>query len=330
MYESKKVTVVMAVKNGEDFMAKMIDSVIGQTYENWEMLIVNDDSTDNTKSIALSYTADERIKYYESSGGVGRARNRGIEKSTGDYIIFVDADDVLPENSLEVRCSAMEGQGMVLGIMDIIRPDNRKMPCLDIPGEYRNGMDYLKRARLCESGCTTGLEYVTDKMFLASIIRKEKIAFTTAKICEDSLFLLDYLCCCDLPIRCIDEIIYSYIQRNNSETVMLPADEAILAYRYYYGKMRNLAFENNAGTEVQQGINHGYLNKIIFLLYKKKRQTASGDRQELVNFCRNVLACEDVITAARDYSSKNQYEGMNIVEIIRGGNAEELADYLAG
>lgn len=328
MRASKKVTVVLAVKNGEAFMAKMIDSVVSQTYENWELLIVSDDSTDKTESIALSYSADERIKYYESSGGVGRARNLGIEKSTGEYIIFVDADDVLPENSLEVRCRAMESQGMVLGIMHTIRPDNRKMSSPDVPKEYCNGMDYLKRAQLYESGCTTGLEYAADKMFLTSIIRKGKVAFTTAKISEDSIFVLDYLCCCDLPIRCIDKVIYTYIQRSGSASATFPADEAILTYRQYYDKMRSLALEYHMGTNVEQGISHGYLNKVIFVLYRKKRETASGNRQELVNFCRDVLGCDDIAMAAKDYTSKNEYERMKIVELIGGGNAEELADYL--
>lgn len=95
-----KVSIVVAFYNEEKYISIAIDSVLNQTYDNIELILVNDGSTDRSESIINGYN-DERIKYifYYPNRRQGYARNRGIEKATGDYIMFFDADDILsPDN----------------------------------------------------------------------------------------------------------------------------------------------------------------------------------------------------------------------------------------
>ncbi len=90
----------MPAYNAAGFIHKSIDSVRHQTYKKWELWIVNDASTDNTESEIKPYLADKRIHYIslERNSGVSEARNAGIRKSQGEYIAFLDADDLwLPE-----------------------------------------------------------------------------------------------------------------------------------------------------------------------------------------------------------------------------------------
>ena len=96
------VSVITPTYNSEKFIGETIESVIGQTYKNWEMIVVDDGSTDKTESIVQFYMSkDTRIKYLPlgyNSGKPAVPRNHGIKHSQGDYIAFLDSDDLwLPE-----------------------------------------------------------------------------------------------------------------------------------------------------------------------------------------------------------------------------------------
>ena len=93
----------MPAYNAEKYIGESIESVIKQTFLNWELIIVDDGSTDSTRYIIEQYQSEEkRIKYvYQENGKQGRARNNAIEKSRGKYIAFLDADDLwIPEKLL--------------------------------------------------------------------------------------------------------------------------------------------------------------------------------------------------------------------------------------
>ncbi len=96
--QSHKVSIITPVYNSETFIAKTIQSVIAQTYTDWEMLIVDDCSTDNSKSIVEEFVKqDERIKYFVTtspSGSPTFPRNIGIEMASGRFIAFLDSDDL--------------------------------------------------------------------------------------------------------------------------------------------------------------------------------------------------------------------------------------------
>lgn len=96
------VSVIINCFNGETYLREAIDSVITQTYTNWEIIFWDNQSTDSTKEIVHRYN-DTRIKYYyaECHTALGEARNLGVEKATGEYINFLDADDVWDKNKLE-------------------------------------------------------------------------------------------------------------------------------------------------------------------------------------------------------------------------------------
>ena len=98
----KKVSIIIPVYNGSNYLAEAIDSALAQTYKNIEIMVINDGSTDNgeTRKIALSY--GNKIKYIEkSNGGVSTALNLGIEKMTGDYFCWLSHDDKYYPNKIE-------------------------------------------------------------------------------------------------------------------------------------------------------------------------------------------------------------------------------------
>lgn len=96
-----KYSIIIPAFNSEEYISKCIDSALLQTYTNFELIIVDDGSTDNTLNIIKSYT-DERIKVIaKANGGLSDARNWGVKAASGDYIIFLDSDDYLNKELLE-------------------------------------------------------------------------------------------------------------------------------------------------------------------------------------------------------------------------------------
>jgi glycosyltransferase involved in cell wall biosynthesis len=104
-----KVSIVIPVYNGSNYLKEAIDSALAQTYKNIEIIVVNDGSTDNgaTEKIALSYGG--KIRYFKkTNGGVATALNFGIEKMTGDYFSWLSHDDMYRPNKIEIQIRFLE------------------------------------------------------------------------------------------------------------------------------------------------------------------------------------------------------------------------------
>lgn len=139
---SQKVSVIIPVYNGEKYLVQCIESIINQTYTNYEIIVVDDGSTDNSKQILSPYF--DQIKYiYQKNQGVAAARNKGLEIATGDYIAFLDQDDYFLPNKLENQVEKLAKKanlGMVIGGWQIVNQEGQgktavqpwlKLPNLD-------------------------------------------------------------------------------------------------------------------------------------------------------------------------------------------------------
>ena len=107
MDDNKKVSVIVPVYNAQSYLEECIESIIGQTYEKIELILIDDGSKDHSPAICDQYAEkDDRIKvYHTKNAGAAHARNIGLSKATGDYIIFVDSDDFIAKETIE-KCVA--------------------------------------------------------------------------------------------------------------------------------------------------------------------------------------------------------------------------------
>ena len=102
-------SVIMPVYNGEKFIDEAIESVFMQSENDWELIIVNDGSTDSTGEVLGKYDKNEKIRIInQPNSGVSVARNNGMENAKGDYIAFLDADDIWHDNHLETMKKLIE------------------------------------------------------------------------------------------------------------------------------------------------------------------------------------------------------------------------------
>ena len=117
------LSVVVPIYNVEDFLEPCLDSIAGQTFEDLEVVLVNDGSTDSSPQIAEAYSErDPRFKVvHRENGGLSAARNTGIEHATGDYLAFVDSDDVLLPDAYERMVGSLEKTGSDFATGNVLR-----------------------------------------------------------------------------------------------------------------------------------------------------------------------------------------------------------------
>lgn len=110
----KKVSVIIPIYNVEQYLPKCLDSIVGQTYKNLEIICVDDGSPDNSAEILHAYSEkdDRIIVVHKENGGLSSARNEGIKIATGDYTVFVDSDDWIDTETIEAAVNATENDGV--------------------------------------------------------------------------------------------------------------------------------------------------------------------------------------------------------------------------
>ena len=141
------ITIIIPLYNAEKYITETIESVINQTYQNWEMLIVDDCSTDGCRTIVKGFgNKDNRIKLIESKlnfGGPARPRNVGLDNAKGEYIAFLDADDVWLPNKLEEQLTFMAKNNLNFSSTSANYIDEKSNNIVKM-NKYKN---YLRRFR---------------------------------------------------------------------------------------------------------------------------------------------------------------------------------------
>lgn len=122
MITTPKISIIIPVYNGEQYIEECLRSLISQGLKDIEIIIIDDGSTDTTADLCKAYTAiDSRVKYHWSkNGGVSKARNTGLEMAIGDYIYFVDADDFVLSSGLEVLLNSAKSNDSDIVIADYV------------------------------------------------------------------------------------------------------------------------------------------------------------------------------------------------------------------
>lgn len=140
------VSIIMPSWNTARFIGKSIKCIIDQTYQNWELLIVDDCSTDNTDDVVKPYLSDPRIKYFknEKNSGAALTRNRAMREAQGEWIAFLDSDDLWMPEKLEKQIAFMNENGYVLSYHEYVKIDEDDKP-LNI---YVSGPDVVNKRKM--------------------------------------------------------------------------------------------------------------------------------------------------------------------------------------
>lgn len=147
-----RFSIIIPVYNVEDYLRECLDSVLGQTFTDWEAVCIDDGSTDDSAAILSEYAArDSRFRIItQPNGGLSAARNTGLDHAQGDYILFLDSDDWIEINALEILNKALPTTHCPLPTIDFLCFNGHYTDTLDVltPESHLTGWDYYNRHAL--------------------------------------------------------------------------------------------------------------------------------------------------------------------------------------
>ena len=214
--DKDKVSILVPVYNAERYLAKCIECLIIQKYDNLEILLVDDGSTDMSGTICDCYShRDTRIRViHQKNMGVASSRNIGIKNATGKYVCFVDADDWIPKNSIYDMVNGICENNVDLCVGSIVRifPQTKiKMNVMDklvLMSDLRSVAEEIFRKE-------SPLVFVAAKLYRIDIIRTFDLKYDeNMKLFEDACFVFSYLNFCT-SIKFINKNVYYYNQLMN-------------------------------------------------------------------------------------------------------------------
>ncbi len=294
----KLVSIIVPVYNSAKYLDKCIHSLANQSYHNIEIILINDGSTDTSPSLCETWSEKDArvIVIHKDNAGVSAARNDGIARSSGEYIMFVDSDDYLSENAVRTAMNLLDDDvdlvTMSLKQIDVngnvLLTDQCKDFKIDTTDFRSDIWSYRKY-----------LSYIYNRIYRAEIIKLRKIQFDEKLVyCEDTAFVIGYLAHCK-KIVFPSEISYYYL-RYPEQTIAryIPNhfEQALFAHR----EIRRFANkESSALSEKECELLFAlFFNAILNLFFTKLKF------QFRTNCIKKYLSEPDIITSINSVKHK--------------------------
>lgn len=210
-----KISVIIPLYNAEKYITKCIESILRQSYENFELIIVDDGSTDNSYDRVKNFHDDRIVYLAKENGGVASARNMGLDHANGAYCVFIDADDELNSDTyLEELVAQSEYDYVVGGLTHCYFTSGVEQGRNAVsPGEHEGiALNEMPRDFFIRGFIHTSC----GKLYNQSIIEDNHLRFEHVRLSEDSLFNANYLKFIK-SWKMIDRAGYSYIHRRNGD-----------------------------------------------------------------------------------------------------------------
>lgn len=236
------ISIIVPIYNAEKYLNKCIKSLINQTKENLEFILINDGSTDTSEEIIKSYQ-DTRIKYFKNKNqGIGKTRNFGIKKSTGKYIMFLDSDDFLATNACEELFKKAEQDKLDLVINNFYRVEEETSKQEEvIISKFKNTTLKENKELLLEINLAPW-----NKLYKSELLKNNKIKFVEDLKYEDAPFVIEAI---DKAKRIgqVNKFLNYYVIHKNSETTI--RDERVFDIIEITDRIRKYFFKRKEYTE---------------------------------------------------------------------------------
>lgn len=214
-----KLSIIVPIYNAEKFLKRCMDSIYAQTFKDYEIILVNDGSQDNSANICRSYCEkDERVRFIDKeNGGAGSARNAGIEVARGQYLAFPDADDWFDPTMYEEMYKLAES-----GNYDVVFSGVNYFKQNEDGGVEYSRSDYCKNVsyhsrKECRENIMTFFPTTTifdvpwNKIYKRQVVLDNNLIFTNLRRCQDAVFNLDFYNCISSVVA-TDKAYYNYME----------------------------------------------------------------------------------------------------------------------
>lgn len=280
--KNPQISIIIPIFNVESYLSRCINSILLQTFTNFELLLINDGSSDDSGNICNEYARrDNRIKvFHKRNGGVGSARNLGLDNARGEWITFCDSDDWVEKDWLESYVDEIKNNPDILFQGYIYEyPTKSYAHCIN-----RRYNEYIKNIFLLEKEDLFG--WTWNKLFKSEIIKQYNLRFNCVfNINEDLLFTLQY-CSHAYSISILPITKYHYIIHQNSLTQKIHQYKELLKKNNLIKEARlTLANRDGIFNEYITWINEKYYSGMIGCLkaiYKIRPLPNISERKKLI------------------------------------------------
>lgn len=300
MNKNNKISVIIPIYNTERYLEECLNSILKQSYDLYEVLMINDGSTDNSLDICKKYSKlDKRfITINQENKGVSNARNNGIRKSTGDIILFIDSDDCVEKDLFQKINTNFEDNDLLCFRITYWYKSKRK--------SYSFGNDIIDNNILKREIFLNDYigGYLGNKAF-SSLIIKENNLYMNENIyyCEDLLFLSNYFDYCK-KTKYIDESYYYYRMRKKSVSYSFCNEKNVSILNVY--DLLISKFEDNCIYKKKFEYNY------IFYYYKLRKII----QEKNIPINENILEKEKIIIKQTNLSSKIKFYLLKMFPLI--------------
>ncbi len=291
------VSVIMPVYNVQNYIRASIESVLCQSFNDYELILVDDGSPDQCPQICDEYALkDKRIHViHKENGGLSSARNTGVEAASGKYIMFLDSDDTIMPGTIEHVVSKAEEMNVDIVIFNVqitvyVDGNITAQQTTRHDNLFCNDKESLNK-EILELCRTSKWNYVYDKLYRRSIICDNHVRANSYydRVCEDTVFLLDLYPYVD-SIYVMDQTYYCYNIRNNQSVVRSFVPER---YEKHYGrwcKLRDLLREYAPGLDSEQYLMICYLEYIAMSYEMLFHPDCQYSGLELLRYIKNIFS----------------------------------------
>lgn len=245
------ISIVIPVYNAEKYLEQCLNSITNQTYKNFEVILVNDGSIDHSESICMDLVkVDTRFKYFtKANGGASSARNLGLDNAQGKYITFIDADDWVDENHLEVLINNIKENNSDMAVSSIKKFDNvSRFKFRVYSNQEKYLLNYNKLNREEFLVILPKLIHASNsyKIAVSKLFKKElvmDIRFDESIVYGEDLDFFFKIYNNISSISYVDEVTYVYRRHNESTSSKFNqqyAEQELLIYKKIYGKIEEL------------------------------------------------------------------------------------------
>lgn len=285
-----KISIIIPVYNAEQYLRKSLESIIKQTYQNIEIICIDDCSTDNSLKILEEYAKqDQKIKIIKNSINKGQAysRNEGLKIANGKYIGFVDADDWIEEDTYETCVNIMKKDNSIDIVSWKVKIVNDN--CSDDDLFYKTaynahqcnlyGKHYLTSDVILETNSV-----IWNKLFKKELIDDKHIEFPNGLIFEDTYFIYKYLMNSSY-IFFENKPYYNYVRHKNCTLDNVYNSKTINNRLKIFERLYNYASENNKISKYK------YLLKSLFeqFIYNDYLNANKKDKKKVINFAKCII-----------------------------------------
>lgn len=326
-----RVSIIIPVYNMEKYLSSSLESALSQTYRNIEIILVDDGSKDRSPDICDAYLTqnDQIICIHKENGGLSSARNAGIDTSSGEYVLFFDADDILVETAVEtlVQEALRTGADAVYPSLYIEKKENGESERILFDRKFftNDPREFYYKILVMQGRAWRS----TALLYSARVIKENFIRYPEGIVGEDFFFNADFLLAAD-KIACISCVTLKNVRHKGSiSTSYVPNYyETIL-------KVDKRVQEDFGEPKYRAGIDYLYMRNLCMYAFKVMSSLNLAGRREKNRQLRSMYQNERTMEAVRDkyiYKYRGKREQLYIITmacLIRIG-AYGPANLIAG